>query len=279
MYETETAHHHLRVTDIDGVRLLTFERNNQSSMHLDDPFATDIRYVGYLHLALAVCPSATKTLVVGLGGGTVVKQMWRDYPWMNVDAVEIDSDVIDVCRDYFALPDDERIRVICEEGRAYLERTSERYDIIIIDAFDDDHVPRQLLTAEFLRVCKERLTPSGVIVYNVIGSLRGSRSKPFSNLYRVAAGRWSNVWVFPLDLADEHVESTRNIVVLASDADVSTVGLETRISNRVNGMVCVPAFERFGEDLYRGSIRAETLVPTNEPRFAGRSRRQSPESP
>ncbi len=275
MYEHDTPYHRLRVTDNDGVRLLKFERNHQSSMHLDDPFATDIKYVGYLHLSLAVNPAATRTLVVGLGGGSVVKQMWRDYPWMHLDAVELDADVIEVCQELFALPDDERINVVCADGRDYLERTHDTYDIIILDAFDDDHVPRRLLTDEFLRLCRDRLQPGGVLAYNVIGAVYGPQSKTFRSLHRTASNVWGSVWAFPLGLADGPSENTRNIVLLASDANLSTDALIGRIVNRVGGIVSVPAFDRFVEDLYQGSIRTgDVPVLTDEPRprREGRSR-------
>ena len=58
MPDFDSPFHRLRVTDNDGVRLLKFERNHQSSMALDDPFETDIEYVDYLHLPLAVKPDA-----------------------------------------------------------------------------------------------------------------------------------------------------------------------------------------------------------------------------
>jgi spermidine synthase len=273
VYEHDTPYHHLKVTDDRGIRLLKFERNHQSSMHLDDPFATDIKYVGYLHLTVAVNPAATRTLVVGLGGGSVVKQMWRDYPWMHLDAVELDADVIDVCQELFALPHDERIDVHCADGRDYLERTKDSYDIIILDAFDDDHVPRSLLTDEFLRLCRDHLRPGGVIAYNMIGSVYGPQSKPFRSLHRSASNVWGSVWTFPLDLADGPSENTRNIVMLASDSTLSTEEFVGRIVNRVGGMVSVPAFERFAEDLYQAPIRTgDVPILTDEPQAHRRRR-------
>jgi spermidine synthase len=139
--EFDSEFHRIHVTDNEGVRLMRFERNHQSNMHIDDPYQTDIEYVGYLHLTVAVCPQATRALVIGLGGGSLVKRMWRDYPWMSVDAVELDPEVIEICQAFFALPDDERLRVFCSEGRAFIESGEETYGIIAIDAFNDDRIP------------------------------------------------------------------------------------------------------------------------------------------
>ena len=64
MPEIDSAYHRLTITDNEGVRLLKFERNRQSSMLLADPFETTIEYVDYLHITLAVKPDAARTLVV-----------------------------------------------------------------------------------------------------------------------------------------------------------------------------------------------------------------------
>ena len=255
MPDFDSPYHRLTVTDNDGVRLLKFERNHQSSMRLDAPFETTIEYVGYLHITLAVKPDAARTLVIGLGGGSIVKRMWRDYPSMHIDVAEIDPEVAEVASTLFELPDDDRIVVHIADGREFLGRRLDVYDIIIVDAFDDDRVPRPLLTEEFMRLTRDHLAEDGVVAWNVFGAVYGPHSRPFRSFHRTARNVWRNVWTFPLGIAENAVDDTRNIVMLASDADISSDELASRIGHRVGGMVTVPAFERFAEDLYRGAIR------------------------
>ena len=95
MTHFESPYRRLRVSDDNGVRMLKFDRNQQSSMHLDDPFATDIEYVSYLHVTVAVKPDPARALVIGLGGGSIVKQLWRDHPDLHIDAVELDPEVLE----------------------------------------------------------------------------------------------------------------------------------------------------------------------------------------
>jgi spermidine synthase len=254
-YTHDSAYHRLHVSDDNGVRLLKFERNQQSSMRLDDPFETDIEYVGYLHITRAVRPDARRALVIGLGGGSLVKRMWRDYAPMRIDAVELDPEVIDVAYELFALPRDDRIRVFAGDGREYVESSVETYDIVVVDAFDDDHVPRRLMTEEFLRACRDRLSPDGVIAYNVIGSVYGPHSKPFRSLHRTASNVWRRIWTFPVRIGEDARDQTRNIILLASDAELDDDELLARIVDRVGGQVTVPGFERFAEDFYRGTVR------------------------
>lgn len=275
MYESHSAYHRLRVTDDNGVRLLKFERNQQSSMLLDDPFETTIEYVGYLHIALAVAPHAARALAIGLGGGSLVKRFWRDYEPMHLDVVELDAEVVEIAYELFALPRDERIRVIVGDGRAFLETSPETYDIIVIDAFDDDRIPQPLTTEEFLRTVRDHLSPDGVVAYNVIGSVYGPTSKHFRSLHRTASNVWRRVWSFPVGIAEDAREQTRNIVMLASDADLSDDELLDRIASRVDGRVTVPKFELFAEDLYRGTIRTGDVPLLLDPRTT-RERRRRP---
>jgi spermidine synthase len=266
MPEFDSPFHRLRITDNGVWRQLKFERNQQSSMALENPFETDIEYINYLHLALAVKPNARSALVIGLGGGSLVKRMWRDYPELAIDAVEIDEQVVEIAREYFALPDDERIRVFVDDGRDFLGYCAETYDFIVVDAFDDDHIPRPLLTEEFLRTCRDHLSEDGAIAYNVIGAVNGSHSKPYRSFHRTVANVWRNVWVFPIGSADGVTDSTRNMIMLASDADVSNDELLERIACRVGGTVTVTGFERFGEDLYLGTVRGGDVPIITDPR-------------
>ncbi|MRR10926.1 spermine synthase, partial [bacterium] len=228
-YSHTSPHHVIRVADFNGVRTLRFERNQQSSMRLDDPFDTDIEYVGYLHLTVAVRPQPQRALVIGLGGGTFVKQLWRDHPQLQIDAVEIDAEVAEVARELFGLPDDPRIAVHVAEGRAFLEASTDAYDIIVVDAYNDDTMPLQLTTEQFMQQARGRLAPDGVIAYNVIGAVSGMLSKPLRRLHKTAANVWRTVWLFQVASLQPGMTGPENIVLLASDAELSKSELAARI--------------------------------------------------
>jgi spermidine synthase len=266
MFETTTKYHRLRVTEDRGVRLLRLDRSPQSSMKVDDPFDTDFEYPQYLHLALALNPTASRTLVIGLGGGTIVKQMWSAYPDMRIDAVEIDLAVVDVARRYFELPDDDRVRVFVGDGREFVERSAETYDIVVLDAYDDDRIPYHLTTREFFESVRSRMTPEGVAAYNVIGSLEGDWSKPFRSLHRTMGMVWPRVVVFAVGVGSDHRRGEiRNIVLLGTDSTVDDRQLLANIESRVNGRVALPGFEGLGRDHYTGGIRGGD-VPVLEDR-------------
>jgi spermidine synthase len=251
IYSHASAFHDIHVTDHGFVRVLSFGPSNQSSMFLDAPFETDFEYPGYFHLALAVKPDAARTLAVGLGGGTVVKRMWRDYPEMRVDAVELDAEVVDVARRFFELPNDERVRVFVDDGRRFLESCPGSYDIVIVDAFEGDAVPPQLSDAGFMRALHERLAPDGAVVYNFVGTPEGDGAEPFRSLQATLAAAWRTVWVFEVNEGIS-ADGGENLILVATDAPLGDDELQARIASRVDGRVTVPAFQLFGEDLRDG---------------------------
>jgi spermidine synthase len=276
MYERTSDFHRVSVTDNNGVRLLKFERNQQSSMRIDDPYETDIEYVAYFHLTLALKPDARRVLVIGLGGGSLVKRMWRDYPELTIDAVEIDPEVAEVAHELFEVPRDEpRVHVHVGDGRDYLQGSDTTYDIIVVDAFDDDHIPAHLLTEEFMRELRDHLAEDGAIAYNVIGSVHGDHSKAFRSLHRTASNVWRRIWVFPVGLQASGpilLAFGCNIVMLATDADVDADELLRRIGQRVDGRVTVASFAGLGKDLYQGAIRTgDVPILTDPPKGRRRS--------
>ncbi len=266
VHERTSAYQRISVIDIGYRRILQFQKVRQSSMYLDDPYETDFEYPGFFHVALAVRPDADRTLMIGLGGGTTARRMWRDYPAMRIDAVELDPDVVEVAREYFGLPEDARLRVIVDEGRHFIETAAGTYDIAVIDAFSEDRIPRPLTTEQFLWALRAHLAEDGVVAYNVIGSLLGDHSKAFRSLHRTLKNTFRRVWVFN---ADEGVDARgNNLVVLASDSAITTDELGARIASRVDGLVSVPGFDRFGDNLYEGPIRAGDVPILSDPRSA-----------
>lgn len=254
-YSHTSKHHLIRVADFNGVRTMRFERNQQSSMRLDDPFGTDIEYIGYLHLPLTVTPDARRALVIGLGGGTLVKQLWRDHPALHVDAVEIDAEVAEVASELFGLPDDPRIAVHVAEGRSFLEASRDMYDFIVVDAYDDDRMPLLLTTEQFMMAARAHMPEDGTVAYNIIGTVVGTLSKPLRRLHKTASNVWRNVWLFTVASLVQGGTDPQNVVLLATDAPLSEDELLARIADRVGGRVSVPGFETFGDQLYRGKLR------------------------
>ena len=215
----DTRYHRLLVVDDENSRYLRFDSSFQSGMYLDDPVRTRFAYSDYLHLGLAYNPNAKKILVIGLGGGSTQKRLFRDFGDVEVTTVEIDPGVVEAAYKWFELPRNPRLQVEVDDGRRFLQRSDERYDVIMMDAFYSDGVPFHLTTLEFVELMKERLTPGGVIATNVIGALTGSSSQITRALWKTYGAVFPTVKLHPVyeGSSDRRPDDIRNIILVATE--------------------------------------------------------------
>lgn len=219
VYARDTQYHRLSVVEDPETRYLRFDNSLQSAMYIDDPLRTRYAYTDLFHLAVAYNPDARNILFIGLGAGSSEKRMLRDFPDVQLHAVEIDPVVVDVAHDYFAVPeDDPRLEIDVGDGRRFLADDDTRWDAIVIDAFFADAIPFHLVTREFVQLAQSRLKPGGVIVTNAIGAIAGPGSRLFRSIYRTYRTVVPTVVVHPAILdGDEGDETFRNLILVATE--------------------------------------------------------------
>jgi spermidine synthase len=141
----------------------------QSAMLLADPNALIAQYMRKMMAFLLFNPHPEHIVMIGLGGGSLPKFCYRHLPRSRITVVEISDDVI-ALREEFCVPqDDERFRVIHDDGARYIERLDERMDVLLIDAFDADGIALSLTKSDFYSCAARQLTENGVLVMNFWG--------------------------------------------------------------------------------------------------------------
>ncbi|MBX3733428.1 MAG: fused MFS/spermidine synthase [Verrucomicrobiae bacterium] len=108
-------------------------------------------------------------LCIGLGIGIVPAQLAREG--VQVDVVEINPAVVPVAEQFFDL-DPSVMNLTIGDGRQFLNRCTNRYDAILLDAFLGDSSPAHLMTREAFETMREVLLPGGVLVINCFGETR-----------------------------------------------------------------------------------------------------------
>jgi spermidine synthase len=156
--------------DADNVSM-TFGQNKRfytdSSMKLSDPGALTVTYTQFMTLGTAYPPKLDRIAEIGLGGGRTVSYLSAALPDTGILAIELDKDVVDLAKKYFKFQETARLRAVVSDGRAFLLKDNEKWDVILIDAYRGPFVPFHLLTQEFYRLVKSRLNPGGVVVQNI----------------------------------------------------------------------------------------------------------------
>jgi len=172
----------------------------QSSMRLDDPNTLVVPYTRKMMAFLLFIPAPRHVLMIGLGGGSMVKFCYRHLPRTRISVVEINPDVI-ALRNEFAIPDDdERLEIINDDGAAFLAKGRVRPDVILVDAFDATGVAPSLLCSNFYKRASQCMTPEGVLVMN----LAGEQTRYAAHLERLRAAFAESIRLVPVD-GDDNV--------------------------------------------------------------------------
>ncbi len=141
-----------------------------------------------------------KVGIIGLGAGTIPREFSAVYGPIPIDGVEIDGTIVDLARQYFHM-NEPNLHVVVQDGRYFLQTSSQHYDVIGIDAYQQPYVPFQLTTLEFFREVRSHLNPQGVAVINagrtccdfrLVEALAQTMRAAFSNVYIIDTQRFEN---------------------------------------------------------------------------------------
>jgi spermidine synthase len=159
------------ILETSSERCLYFTQGNlQSVMSLDEPDALIAAYTRKMMSFLLFNPAPKHIQMIGLGGGSLAKFCYRNLPEAQITVVEVDARVV-ALRDEFCIPaDDERLRIVCEDGAHYISQRSDPIDVLLVDAFDPVGVAPALAASSFYFQAERRLSPRGVMVMNFSGA-------------------------------------------------------------------------------------------------------------
>ena len=141
----------------------------QTCIDVNNPQRLLFDYVRMTFAGLLIQPEPERTLMIGLGGGTISRVLADVYRGMQIDLVEVDPAVVKVARDYFGFHATDNTPVHVMDGRVFVRRAAlrgEKYDLVILDAFDGDYIPEHLMTVEFLTDIRALLSENGVVIAN-----------------------------------------------------------------------------------------------------------------
>ena len=217
LLQKDSFYHRIRIEEDDVARYMYFDRTLQSAMNLKDPTALRLIYSRYTSIGLAFRPDAKKMLIIGLGGGSIPKKIQKEFPHMEIDAVEIDPEVIKMAKDYFHVKESNVLRLHAQDGRLFMARTRHQYDIILLDAYFTDAMPFHLTTREFFELAQKKLTPNGIIVANLISAVTGPAGKIVRAFVRTQRQIFPQTYVFAARRPDNvSLDTIQNVIVVAT---------------------------------------------------------------
>jgi spermidine synthase len=215
--QKDTFYHRIRIEEDDEARYMYFDRTLQSAMTLKDPTALRLLYSRYTSLGFVFRPDAKKMLLIGLGGGSIPKKLNKEFPNLEIDAVELDPEVIKLAKDHFNVKESRALRLHAQDGRLFLTRTQNQYDIIMLDAYFTDAMPFHLATRQFFELAQRKLTPNGIVVANLISAVTGPAGKIARSFIRTKRQVFPQIYIFASRRPDNvSLDTVQNVIVIGT---------------------------------------------------------------
>ena len=169
----QPGHPPATITEFEGVRSLHLGTSwEQGAMRLARPDALELEYVQMMMAWLLFLPNPRRIVQLGLGSAALTKFCYRRFPEAQVGAVELNPNVIAICRALFELPpNDARLEVREMNALDFVldPRQHGKIDVLQVDLYDEEARGPVLDTPEFYQGCFDCLAPDGILTANVFG--------------------------------------------------------------------------------------------------------------
>ncbi|MGN7810966.1 MULTISPECIES: spermidine synthase [Flavobacterium] len=154
----------IEVTWANGELVLDSENTNYSYGSLQRILRYGLRNIGYNKVL-----EMDHILVLGVAGGSVIKTLVDEIEYKGkITGVEIDAEMIQIANQYFNLNEIQQLEIVIDDAFEFVLKTKDKYDLIIIDIFEDTNMPNFLFEKFFSeRICF-LLKDLGFVLFNTM---------------------------------------------------------------------------------------------------------------
>lgn len=163
----------IQISEEAGVRYLHFSSDwVQGAMRVARPWALELDYTREMMAALLLHPEPEwprSVLLIGLGAASLTKFLRRHRPEARLTVVEIEPAVVAAAQLHFKLPEeDAQLKIVIGDGAEFVATTKKRYDLILVDGYDEECRTGMLETLPFYLDAKRCLSADGLLVTNML---------------------------------------------------------------------------------------------------------------
>jgi len=151
--------------------IMTFGHNKrfytESIYNTTNELALPVVYTRFMTVGLAYAGGLDNLLEIGFGGGRTAWYLHKHLPSLDITAVELDPAVVELAKKHFGVRSEDRFKIAVSDGRRYMLKSKETWNVIMVDAYRGPFGPFHLLREEFFRLVKAKLKPGGAAVQNI----------------------------------------------------------------------------------------------------------------
>jgi spermidine synthase len=154
----------IEVTWVNGKLVIDSQNTNYSYGSLQRILRLGLKHIGFEKIS-----RMNSILVLGVAGGSVIKTLVDEVHFKGkITGVDIDPDIIKIANDYFKLDEIRNLEIVIEDAFEFVLKTKDRYDLIIIDIFQDTTMPNFLFEKYFVNRISFLLKSKGVVLFNTM---------------------------------------------------------------------------------------------------------------
>lgn len=171
----------LEVTLSNGELVLDSKNTNYSYGSLQRILRKGLQYIGFEKIK-----TFKNILILGVAGGSVIKTLKEEINYKGkITGIELDPEIIEIANNYFNLDKTEGVTVIIDDAKQFVAKTKEKYDLVIVDIFQDKSMPEFLFETEFTENIKNIVNNQGYILFNtmVLNRKDKERNKAYTELF------------------------------------------------------------------------------------------------
>lgn len=232
LYEIKSNFHNIKVIENETGRFLHYADTYQAGFINSDFYKGNLPYINYFLIPYLINPSIKNILLIGLGSGKIV----NDFEFLfdnlkTIDVVDIEENIIDIAEKFFDFKHSEKFNFILQDGVTYLRNSSKKYDLIVVDAANNDGIDLRFLNGDYFKSIKKSLKKDGIFVSNMCASpdFKNPENRFFTEFFHVYEDNFKNNFVFKGDYSDkvyyksffnidERVIDITNVIIISSDS-------------------------------------------------------------
>jgi spermidine synthase len=154
----------LEVTWNDGELVLDSKNTNYSYGSLQRILRKGLKYIGFERIK-----KFEDILILGVAGGSVIKTIVDEIKFKGkITGIEIDAQVVEIANKYFKLNEIKNLELVVDDAFEFVLKTKEKYDLIVIDIFQDTKMPNFLFEDYFINHVNSLLKINGFILFNTM---------------------------------------------------------------------------------------------------------------
>lgn len=245
LYKKKSNFHSINVIENEIGRFLHYEDTYQAGI-IDTPYYKgNLPYINYFLLPFLYKSNIKKVLLIGLGTGKIVNDLFELYPNIKeFDIVDIEENILEISTKYFGFKLNDKINFYLQDAIAYLKMSKKKYDLIIVDVANNDGIDERFIKQEYINLIICHLKKSGLFISNLFSSAdlyhpKNNFFKYIKNLYTknfnevlIYKGNYSDkIYYKSFFNLDERVIDITNIILIAS---ISNLKLNKKRINEFN---------------------------------------------